>query len=455
MGESLGGFQFRGQLVRPDDPEYDQARVVWNAMADRRPALIARCTSDDDVVAAVRFARDQDLRIAVRGGGHSVAGHSTCDGGIVIDLSRMRGVEIDPKGRLARVQGGAHLSQLDHDAQAVGLVCPVGVIGHTGVAGLTLGGGMGRLQRKHGFTIDNLLSVDLVSAEGRQLHASKDENADLFWGIRGAGANFGVVTSFELQLHPQEPTVTHGWVALPIEKSGDVGAVVRDFLATAPDHVFINLSFGVATDPPFPPELSGMPVIVVGAMYSGSHEDAERDLQPLRTRMDWSADTFTRKSYLALQGMNDDGMSWGHRFYMKSGFVGELSDDLLAVCAAEGADVPAGGECSLSFWAMGGAISSVADEGSAFTGRTAGWWLSAEAMWDEPARDAAHMGWARRAMSALKPFTTVGQYVNDAVESDVASVRAVYGDEKYTRLVALKRKYDPDNVFRLNQNIRP
>jgi FAD/FMN-containing dehydrogenase len=354
----------------------------------------------------------------------------------------MRGVEIDARRRVARVQGGAHLSQLDHDAQAAGLVCPVGVIGHTGVGGLTLGGGMGRLQRKHGFTIDNLLSVDLVSADGRQLHASKDEHADLFWGIRGAGANFGVVTSFELQLHPQEPTVTHGWVSLPIEKSGEVGALVRDFLATAPDHVFINLSFGDAT-------------ILVGAMHSGSEAEAQRDLQALRKAMPWSADTFERKSYLTLQGMNDDAMSWGHRFYMKSGFVGELSDDLLAVCAAEGSDVPAGGESSLSFWAMGGAISRMTDQDSAFTGRTAGWWLSAEAMWDGAARDAAHMGWARRAISALKPFTTVGQYVNDAVESDVASVRAVYGDEKYNRLSALKREYDPDNVFRLNQNIRP
>jgi FAD/FMN-containing dehydrogenase len=455
MGESLGGFQFKGQLVGPDHPEYNEARAVWNAMADRRPTLIARCTSDDDVVAAVRFARDQDLRIAVRGGGHSVPGLSTCDGGIVIDLSRMRDLTVDPKQRVARVQGGAHLSQLDHDAQAVGLVCPVGVIGHTGVAGLTLGGGMGRLQRKHGFTIDNLLSVDLVTAEGRRMHASHDENADLFWGIRGAGANFGVVTSFELQLHPQEPTVTHGWVALPIERSEGVGALVRDFLATVPDHVFVNLSFGLATDPPFPPHLAGSPVIVVGAVHSGSADDADRDLEPLRKGMDWSADTFARKSYLALQGMNDDAMAWGHRFYMKSGLVGEVSDALLSTCAAEGADVPAGGECSISFWAMGGAISRVSDNDSAFTGRTAGWWLSAEAMWDEPALDAAHIGWARRAMSALTPFTAVGQYVNDVVETDVGSVRAIYGNEKYDRLVALKRKYDPDNVFRLNQNIRP
>jgi FAD/FMN-containing dehydrogenase len=247
----------------------------------------------------------------------------------------------------------------------------------------------------------------------------------------------------------------HGWVALPIEKSSEAGELVRDFVATAPDHIFVNVSFGVATDPPFPPELAGKPIIVIGAMHSGSPEDADRDLESLRKGMDWSADTFARKSYLALQGMNDDAMGWGHRFYMKSGFVDELSDDLFAVCAAEASDVPAGGDCSLSFWAMGGAISRETNEGSAFTGRTASWWLSAEAMWDEPAHDASHMAWARRAMGGLNPFTTVGQYVNDAVESDVASVRAVYGNEKYDRLVDLKRKYDPDNVFRLNQNIRP
>ena len=458
MGQSLEGFRdrFKGQLIGPDHSDYDQARIVWNAMADRRPALIARCTDIEDVVAAVRFGRDEDLVIAVRGGGHSVAGHSTCDGGIVIDLSRMRGLTVDPEQRVAQAQGGAHLSQLDHQAQAVGLVCPVGVVGHTGIAGLTLGGGMGRLQRKHGFTIDNLLSVDLVTAEGRPLRASKDENADLFWGIRGAGANFGVVTSFELRLHPQEPTVTHGWVALPIEKSPEVGALVRDFMAAVPDHVFVGVSFGVATDPPFPPQVAGKQVIMVGAMHAGSQSEAERDLEPLRKGMDWLVDVFAPKPYLAVQGMNDDAMSWGHRFYMKSGLVGELGDELLSVSAAEATDVPAGGvDCSISFWSMGGAISRVSDEQSAFTGRTASWWVSAEAMWDDPEHDKSHMAWARRAMGAIKPFTKVGEYVNDAVESDVASVRAVYGDEKYDRLVGLKRKYDPDNVFRLNQNIRP
>jgi FAD/FMN-containing dehydrogenase len=424
-------------------------------MADRRPALIARCIGVDDVVAAVRFARDQDVVIAVRGGGHSIAGFSTCDGGIVIDLSRMRGLAVDPEHRVARAEGGAHLSQLDKEAQAFELVCPVGVIGHTGVAGLTLGGGMGRLQRKHGFTIDNLLSVDLVTAEGRQLHVSKDANADLFWALRGAGANFGVATSFEYQLHPQDTTVTHGWVAIPIERGREAGGLVRDFLTTASDDVFLNLSFGIATDPPFPPALAGQSVMVVGAMHSGSLEDAERDLGPLREGMDWSADTFAPKSYLAVQGMSDDAMSWGHRFYMKSGLVSDLSDEVIAISARQATEVPAGGDCSISFWATGGAISRVPDEATAFTGRTAGWWVSAEAMWDEPAHDESHKNWARQAMSALKPFTTVGQYVNDAVESDIESVRAIYGNEKYERLVGLKRAYDPDNVFRLNQNIRP
>ena len=456
-GAALSGFRdrFKGQLIGPDDPAYDQARVVWNGMADRRPALVAKCTSVEDVVAAIRFAREQDLVIAVRGGGHSVAGLSTCDGGIVIDLSRMNRVSVDRERRTANAEGGAHLLQLDKQAQAAGLVCPVGVIGHTGVGGLTLGGGMGRLMRKHGLTIDNLLSVDLVTADGRRLHASKDENADLFWGIRGAGPNFGVVTSFEYQLHPQEATVTHGWVAIPIERGREVGGVVREFLATAPDHVFVQVAFGLATDPPFPAEMAGNQIAVVGAMHSGSLKDAERDLKSVRSALDWSLDTFGPKPYLEVQGMGDVANAWGHRFYMKSGYAGALSDELIATCAAQASNVPAGGDCSVSLWAFGGAISRVPDDAMAFTGRKAAWWLSAEAMWDDRAHDASHIAWSRKAIREFKPFTIGGEYVNDAVESDVDSVRAIYGNEKYNRLVGLKRKYDPDNVFRLNANIRP
>jgi len=454
---ALSGFRdrFKGQLIGPADPAYDQARVVWNGMADRRPALVARPTSVEDVVAAIRFAREQDLLIAVRGGGHSVAGFSTCDDGIVIDMSRMNRVTVDRERRTATAQGGAHLSQLDKQVQAVGLVCPVGVVGHTGVAGLTLGGGMGRLMRKFGLTIDNVLSVDLVTADGQQLHVSKDENADLFWGLRGAGANFGVATSFEYQLHPQDPTVTQGWVAIPIERGHEVAGVVREFLSTAPDHVFVNVAFGLATDPPFPAELAGKQIAVVGAMHTGSLEDAARDLRPLREALDWSVDTFARKSYLAVQSMGDDANAWGHRFYMKSGYTKGLSDDLIVACAEQAANVPAGGDCSITFWAMGGAVGRVPDDAMAFTGRKAGWWCSAEAQWDGSKHDEPHIAWSRRAMDAIRPFTTVGEYVNDAVESDVASVKAIYGNEKYNRLVGLKRKYDPDNVFRMNQNIRP
>jgi FAD/FMN-containing dehydrogenase len=454
---ALSGFRdrFKGRLIGPDDPAYDQARVVWNGMADRRPALVAQCTSVQDVIAAIRFAREQNLLIAVRGGGHSVAGFSTCDGGIVIDMSRMNRVTVDPERRSAQAEGGAHLSQLDKQAQAAGLVCPVGVIGHTGVAGLTLGGGMGRLMRKFGLTIDNLLSVDLITADGRQLRASKDENADLFWGMRGAGPNFGVVTSLEYQLHPQEGTVTQGWVAAPIERGREVGAVMREFVATAPDHVFVHAGFGLATDPPFPAKMAGKKIAFVGAVHSGSLEEAERDLRPLRGALDWSMDTFAPKPYLEVQRMGDEAMAWGHRFYMKSGYPSELSDELFANCTAQTSDVPAGGDCSVSIWVMGGAIRRVPDDAMAFTGRKGACWLSAEAIWDDPALDDSHIEWSRRAMRAFKPFTIVGEYVNDAVETDEASVKAIYGNEKYNRLVGLKRKYDPDNVFRMNQNIRP
>ncbi|GAC1495076.1 MAG: FAD-binding oxidoreductase [Candidatus Limnocylindrales bacterium] len=454
---ALSGFRdrFKGQLIGPEDPGYDQARVVWNGMTDRRPALIARPTTVEDVVAAVRFAREHDLLIAVRGGGHSVAGFSTCDGGIVIDMSRMNRVNVDRERRTASSAGGAHLSQLDKQAQAAGLVCPVGVIGHTGVGGLTLGGGMGRLMRKFGLTIDNVLSVELVTADGQQLHVSQDENADLFWGLRGAGPNFGVATSFEYQLHPQDGTVTQGWVALPIERGHELAGVVREFLSTAPDHIFVNVAFGVAANPPFPAEMAGKQIALVGAMHSGSLEDAARDLRPLREALDWSVDMFAPKPYLSVQGMGDEANAWGHRFYMKSGYTIGLSDDLIATCAAQAANVPAGGDCSISLWAMGGAVGRVPDDAMAFTGRKAGLWFSSEAQWDGSEHDESHIAWSRRAMDACKPFTIVGEYVNDVVESDAESVRAIYGNEKYNRLVGLKRKYDPDNVFRLNQNIRP
>ena len=436
------GPSFAGQVIGPDDPEYDQARAVWNAIADRRPAVIARCTSVDDVVAAIRHARERGLTVAVRGGGHSVAGFSTCDGGMVIDLSRMREVEVDPARRRALVQGGAHLSQLDAAAQAHGLVCPVGVVGHTGVGGLTLGGGMGRLMRRFGLTVDNLLGVDLVNCDGERIHASEDENPDLFWGMRGAGANFGVVTSFEFRLHPLDKDVYVGAVAFPTDRGLEVGERVRQFVA-AHDDVHLALSFG--KDPERGPMFS------VGSTHAGGVEQAERDLRVFRESGPLM-DTFVSMRYLQVQSMFDDVMDWGNRVYTKSGFVAELSDEVIEQCCGLAETAPPDGE--LSVWALGGAVGEVSDDAMAYTGRGGAYNVSAELTWKEAADDEARIAWGRAAMARLKPHLVTGRYVNEVsdVEEDGAQI---YGKAKYARLVELKRKYDPDNFFRLNQNIRP
>lgn len=443
---------FRGQLIQPGDREYDSSRIVWNAMADRHPVLIARCTRVDDVVTAVRFAREHDLVIAVRGGGHSVAGFSTCDGGVVIDLSGMRAVEIDPAKRIARVQGGALLEQLDRAAQEYGLACPVGVVGHTGVAGLTLGGGMGRLQRKHGFTIDNLLSVELVTADGTLRHVSNEEDPDLFWALRGAGANFGIATTFELRLHPVGPNVTTATVVFPSERAREAGALYRELFRSAPDHMHLGLSFGPgAGGRSTTPGQRG--TVAVGSTHVGDQRDAERDLRPLRGHVEPALETLTPTTYLALQKMSDEEMAWGKRFYMKGAFLDELTDAAADRAAEQGSIAPDG--CSISLWAHGGATWQVAEDATAFTGRAGAYWVGVEAFWTDRERDDEYIAWGRTTMAALKPFTRAGNYVNDVVEQGDDVVRAIYGDKKYERLRALKRAHDPDNIFRLNQNVRP
>jgi FAD/FMN-containing dehydrogenase len=412
-------------------------------MADRRPALIARCTDAEDVVAAIRFGREEELLIAVRGGGHSLAGFSTCDGGLVIDLSPMREVTVDPVTKRARAKGGAHLSQLDQAAQAHGLVCPVGVVGHTGVAGLTLGGGMGRLQRKFGLTVDNLLGVDLVTAEGEKVHASETEHPDLFWGLRGAGANFGVATSFDFRLHPMDGTIFHGGTVFPIDRSLEIAERVRQFVATH-DDVGVWISFGRAE------ELEGRPVFLVGTTHAGPIEQAEKDVRGFREAsplLDW----YGTKTYLAVQSMNDEVLGWGNRFYTKAGFFPELTDEVVTACAALTESVE--GSSELSLWAHGGAVGRVPDDAMAYTGRNAAFNVSAETWWTDPADDDARIAWARAAHASLRPFMSTGVYVNEVM--DGSSGAQIYGQAKYERLVALKRKYDPNNVFHLNQNIRP
>jgi FAD/FMN-containing dehydrogenase len=447
---------FAGEIVIPESPGYDAARIVWNGMIDRRPALIARPTDVADVLTALRFAREHEFVIAVRSGGHSIPGLSTCDDGIVIDLSGMRGVRIDPGRRLARVNGGALLGELDHEAQVFDLACPVGVVSHTGVAGLTLGGGMGRLQRKYGLTIDNLLSVDLVTAGGRLVHASEDENPDLFWGIRGAGPNFGIVISFEFQLHSVGPTITHGTVMYPIERAAEVAAFYRDFVESTPDELWSAFGMGLAVpEEEFPPEIAGRPFVLIGGLHCGSPEQAERDFAPMRAFGSPAMDTVQQKPYLTAQRLNDEYMSWGHRFSMKSGFTAGLPDELVERCVSQIEQAPNGGDCSFSFWSWGRAIARVDADATAFPVRDAAFWASAEAMWDEPGTDEEHRDWVRSGMGVIMPFSVEGRYVNDVTESGEDVVRSVYGDAKYGRLVELKRAWDPDNVFHLNQNVRP
>jgi FAD/FMN-containing dehydrogenase len=434
---------FNGEIVLPEDSGYDQARAVWNGMADRRPALVVRPSRVDDVVAALRFAREEELLIAVRCGGHSIPGLSTCDDGIVIDLSRMRSVEVAPERRVARISGGSQLGDLDDAAQAHGLVCPVGVVSHTGVAGLTLGGGMGRLQRKHGLTIDNLLAVDLVTADGRVVRASEDEHPELFWGLRGAGPNFGIATSFEFRLHPLEHAITYGTVVHPLDRARELAGLWRDLAENGPDELF--LSFGTTNE--------GESYLTV--LHSGTPDQAARDLADLRAFGPPASDSIKAMSYAETQHLADESQAWGHRFYMKSAFLPALTDEVVDVCVEHATRAPEGTESGFSVWAWGRTIADVPEDGTAFTGRGAAAWLAAETMWDDAELDEQCRAWGRAALDDLAPFASAGRYVNDVAEVGADQARIAYGDAKYERLVALKRDWDPDNVFQLNQNIRP
>jgi FAD/FMN-containing dehydrogenase len=350
---------------------------------------------------------------------------------LVIDLSTMRGVEVDPEQRIARVKGGSLLSQLDEAAQEHGLVCPVGVVGHTGVGGLTLGGGMGRLQRHWGFSIDNMLALDVVTADGERIRVSEDEHADLFWGMRGAGPNFGVVTDFTFRLHEMGTRITQGYLAFPEHRAYEVAARMREYAPVAPDELMLTFAIGLEpVNPALPSELEGRPVVYTALTHSGDLDDAD------------------------VQTSADQDMAWGKRFYMKGGFLGPLSDDFVDAGIVSIAGAPSEG-CGITLWCHGGAIDRVPVDAMAFTGRDADWWLGVEAEWNDATDDDAHVAWGRTTMEALQPFTTAGHYVNDMIETSDDIVRAIYGPAKYERLVGLKRTYDPDNVFRLNQNIRP
>jgi FAD/FMN-containing dehydrogenase len=445
---------FAGDVIAPDHDAYDDARRVWNTVFDRRPAALVRPASVQDVATAIRFGRERDLEIAIRSGAHSAAGHSTTDGGLVIDLSRLRGVTVDAKRRTARAAGGTLLGELDIAVQAHGLVCPVGVVGHTGIAGLTLGGGTGRLQRHFGLTIDNLQAVELVAADGRIVRASESEEPDLFWGIRGAGANFGVVTAFEFKLHEFGPLLHRGMRVYPASKVHEVWSMFRDFAAVAPDEVSLILAIGRAEpEEDYPESVAGKPIVIVAYNHSGDAATVERDVAPLNSALEPVSSTAGSQPYLEVQTANDLAMGWGHRSYISGRYSNDIHPAALDALIEHAVLAP--GEGSFSMTALGGAIARVPDDAMAFTGRDARFDVSADIEWDDPSFDEPHREWIRRAVQIIEPDALPGRYVNEIAEEGPEVTRAIYGDAKYERLRALKRVWDPDNVFHLNHNIAP
>jgi FAD/FMN-containing dehydrogenase len=445
---------FRGPLLRPGDGDYDEQRAVWNGSIDRRPGLIARCTGVADVRTAVRFARDHDLLVAVRGGGHSFPGLSTVDDGLLIDLSLLKGIRVDPKARRVRAQAGVLLGDLDHETQAFGLAAPSGIVTHTGLAGLTLGGGIGWLMRKHGLTIDQLESVDLVTAEGELLTASEDEHPDLFWGVRGGGGNFGIVTDFELRLVPVGPLVMAGPVFWLMEDAPEVLRFYRDWIADCPDELMTIVVQRRAPNLPIvPPELVGRHVIAVAACYAGPVEDGHDVLAPLKAFGRPVLDVCKPKRFVDHQAMFDPSFKHGWWYYVRSCDVAALTDEVIDIVVEHGRRITSP-ISSIALWQMGGAVARVGEDDTAFSGRKAGFTFNINGNALTSDGFAEERQWARDYWDALAPHHT-SVYVNFLMEEGEARVRQAYGDAKYDRLKALKRAYDPTNLFRMNQNITP
>jgi FAD/FMN-containing dehydrogenase len=436
--------RIRGEVVLPEDVAYDQARRVWNGMIDRRPAAIAYLAGSDDVVAAINFARARNLLVAVRAGGHNIGGASICDGGIVLDLSRMKKIEVDPVKRIARAQAGLNLGEFDAATQAHGLATTMGVNADTGIAGLTLGGGFGKLGRKYGLAADNLISVEIVTADGRLLRASATENQDLFWAIRGGGGNFGIVTSFEYRLFPVGPIVLAGSIVHPYDRARDAMHFYQAFASTAPDE--LSLDAALATAP------SGERVFSISVCYIGPIEQAEKAIQPLRAHGSPIQEQIAPRSYLEIQSAADAIFPRGRRYYWKAQFLRELSDAAIDTLLTAYASAPS--ESLLVLQHVGGAIARVPATATPYANRDALYDCFPISIWDNPAEDAARIRWARELWEAMRPFSTGGVYANNLGEEGTERIEAAYG-ENYARLRALKTKYDLTNFFRLNQNIKP
>ena len=448
--------QLRGALLRPGDDGFEDATVLWNGMIAKTPALVVRPTGTADVVAAVDAAREHALALSVRGGGHHIAGTALSDGGLTLDMSTLRGVDVDPVARTATVQAGCVLGDVDRETQVHGLATPLGFISEVGVAGLTLGGGMGYLSRRFGWTVDNLLEVEIVTADGRVRRASRDESPDLFWAVRGAGANLGVVTSFTFRLHEVGPIVHGGLILWPFDRADDVLRAYRTIAAEAPRELSVWMLMLHAPPAPFVPEpWHGRQVCAMVVCFSGAPEDADAALAPLRAVPDPVVDLVGPMPYTEVQSYLDDGEPKGHHYYWKNEFVADLSDELLATTRELFAECPIP-EAEIGFLHLGGAIGDHTDDDGSVGNRDARFVFAITGMW-EPGHPGAEgfPAWVRAGWERVRPFSTGGNYVNfqTADEGD-ERVRATYGS-RYDRLLRIKETYDPDNVFRSNRNVGP
>ena len=444
----------RGQVLLPGDSGFDDARRIWNAMIDRRPAAIVRCAGVADVRRAVAFARDNDLLLAVRGGGHNIAGSAVCDDGLVIDLSPMKSVRVDAVTRRAYVEPGATLGDFDHEAQGFGLAAPLGINSTTGVSGLTLGGGFGWLSRKYGMSVDNLVSADVVTADGELVHASADAHADLFWAIRGGSGNFGVVTMFEFQLHPVGPEVFGGLVVLPLEQAKDALVKYRAAVDAMPEELSVWAVLRLAPPLPFlPPEVHGKPIVAFAICYTGAVEEGPSAVEEVRRFGTPYGEHLGPMPYATWQKAFDPLLAPGARNYWKSHNLTELPDGLLdAVIDAIG-KLPSP-QCEIFFGLIGGQTSRVAVDATAYPNRDAKYVMNVHGRWDDASEDERCIAWARAFFEAAAPFALGSVYVNFLTEDETERVGAAYGPN-LERLVAVKTRYDPHNLFRHNQNIKP
>lgn len=454
--EALRGFaeRFRGEVIRPDEGEYDRARRVWNEMINKYPAIIARCTGVADVIAAVDFARENGLLVAIRGGGHNVAGNAVCDGGIVIDLSGMNDVHVDPERRTVRAGGGATLGEVDRETQVFGLATPLGVVTETGIAGLTLNGGVGHLRRKYGLAYDNLESVEVVTAGGEVLTTSRERNEDLFWAVRGGGGNFGVVTFFGYRLHEVGPEVCGLFVVYPGDDATETFRRFREYADSAPeDASVLPFYLFVPEVKEYPEESWGEPAVGFLGCYAGDADEGSEEFHPLREVVNPIVDFSGRMPYTELQSLLNADYPDGRRYYWKTTYIEELTDDLIEFIVRRGKESPST-LSTVDLWHLGGAIGEPERDATAFWHRDKPYMLTFEANWDDPEANEANIAWVREGLAELREMAVAsGGYGNfPGFQED--SARTVFG-ENYDRLVAVKSEYDPENLFRLNQNIAP